>query len=346
MKIRCDERQEFCLRRLAALQFPGSIDNYGTKLPIHLLQQRSGDRQRLRFSDAVYDYDLKGAQYEYEGVFYDSIDDMVMGVLGISDFSEDEMAAVNEQREFRGELGFYPYEKFIDLGPDEYKWAHANEQDYLNAYEVDESEVYVYPEPSEFETLAIGFTHQALEDVKKDVENHIYYDVRTYAMCGERFGRSEGSGDYYPLMDFLYSTGEAFLADDAESLKIEVLKLLTPQKVKHLYEEHPDDLHQVASISVTDQKKHKEVVMDVMAQGSMVSNPKGNKYPVIEKRYIRVLRKTEGRGDQVSYYPYPFECDATVEALHDQRRRFDALTPIQRMYFYCVYKTPKTRNNI
>ena len=345
MKIRCDERQEYCLRRMAALQFPGSIENYCTKHPIHLLQQRSSDRQKMRFNDAFYDHNLKGAQYEYEDVFYDSIDEMLKAILNIDGYDEEEIRDYNEQREFRGELGYYPYERFLTLGPDEYQWANANEQDYLNAYDVNEAEVFVYPQSEHFETMAIAFTHQALEDVREDMDNHIFNDTRTYAMCGERFGRSEGSGDYYPLMDFLYSTGEAFLMEDAESMSIEVRKLLSPEQVEQLYDENPEELHQAASILINDKKSHQDVVMDVMVQGNMVSDRRGGKYPVVQKRYVRVLRSSENGETQLSYYPYPFECDGTVKALHDQRHRFDKLTPIQRLYFYCMFKTPRDKTD-
>lgn len=35
-----NETSSYYLKQYAALQFPGSVDNFGTKTPIHLLQQQ------------------------------------------------------------------------------------------------------------------------------------------------------------------------------------------------------------------------------------------------------------------------------------------------------------------
>lgn len=41
------------LKQLAALQFPGSIDNYSTITPIHVLQQQLRSDEDMSLSDAA-----------------------------------------------------------------------------------------------------------------------------------------------------------------------------------------------------------------------------------------------------------------------------------------------------
>lgn len=40
-----NDTSSYYLKQYAALQFPGSVDNFGTKTPIHLLQQQEESEQ-------------------------------------------------------------------------------------------------------------------------------------------------------------------------------------------------------------------------------------------------------------------------------------------------------------
>lgn len=45
--INVSSQSESALKAYAALQFPGSIDNFGTKTPIHMLMQQAEDEDRV-----------------------------------------------------------------------------------------------------------------------------------------------------------------------------------------------------------------------------------------------------------------------------------------------------------
>lgn len=58
-----NDTSSYYLKQYAALQFPGSVDNFGTKTPIHLLQQQEESEHSVSLREACdSDYDLDGAQ--------------------------------------------------------------------------------------------------------------------------------------------------------------------------------------------------------------------------------------------------------------------------------------------
>ena len=92
------------LKQLAALQFPGSIDNYSTITPIHVLQQQLRSDEDMSLSDAANSgYTLgEGTRfYDNEGNGYDSISKLVMDAIGIcSDEEVQEYNIENPERPF------------------------------------------------------------------------------------------------------------------------------------------------------------------------------------------------------------------------------------------------------
>lgn len=81
-----NETSSYYLKQYAALQFPGSVDNFGTKTPIHLLQQQEESEHSVSLREACdSDYDLDGAQFLFEGATYDSVTDLVKDNLCLDD---------------------------------------------------------------------------------------------------------------------------------------------------------------------------------------------------------------------------------------------------------------------
>lgn len=69
--INVSSQSESALKAYAALQFPGSIDNFGTKTPIHMLMQQADSEHQLVLTDACdSDCDLDGAQFDYLGTIW------------------------------------------------------------------------------------------------------------------------------------------------------------------------------------------------------------------------------------------------------------------------------------
>lgn len=74
-----NDTSSYYLKQYAALQFPGSVDNFGTKTPIHLLQQQEESEHSVSLREACdSDYDLDGAQFLFEGATYDSVTPAVL----------------------------------------------------------------------------------------------------------------------------------------------------------------------------------------------------------------------------------------------------------------------------
>lgn len=84
--VKVDPQNGWYLKRFAALQFEGSVDNFGTKTPIHLLQQQEESERSVSLREACdSDYDLDGAQFLFEGATYDSVTDLVKDNLCLDD---------------------------------------------------------------------------------------------------------------------------------------------------------------------------------------------------------------------------------------------------------------------
>lgn len=47
-----NDTSSYYLKQYAALQFPGSVDNFGTKTPIHLLQQQEESEHSVSLREA------------------------------------------------------------------------------------------------------------------------------------------------------------------------------------------------------------------------------------------------------------------------------------------------------
>lgn len=105
-----NDTSSYYLKQYAALQFPGSVDNFGTKTPIHLLQQQEESEHSVSLREACdSDYDLDGAQFLFEGATYDSVTDLVKDNLCLDD--EESIQKYNEHPRFDP---FIPYEELVD----------------------------------------------------------------------------------------------------------------------------------------------------------------------------------------------------------------------------------------
>lgn len=105
-----NDTSSYYLKQYAALQFPDSVDNFGTKTPIHLLQQQEESEHSVSLREACdSDYDLDGAQFLFEGATYDSVTDLVKDNLCLDD--EESIQEYNEHPWFDP---FIPYEELVD----------------------------------------------------------------------------------------------------------------------------------------------------------------------------------------------------------------------------------------
>lgn len=106
--INVNPQSESALKAYAALQFPGSIDNFGTKTPIHLLMQQADSEHSLVLTDACdSDCDLDGAQFDYLGTIYDTVSELVKDRLGLQ--TDEDVAKFNKNNS----APFVSYEKLF-----------------------------------------------------------------------------------------------------------------------------------------------------------------------------------------------------------------------------------------
>ena len=81
------KKQQHYLKQLAALQFPGSIDNLSTRMPIYALEQQLPKDDTMKLDDAVIEgQDIEYSKfYDEDGCSYSSVSELVEVQLGLDD---------------------------------------------------------------------------------------------------------------------------------------------------------------------------------------------------------------------------------------------------------------------
>lgn len=96
------------LKRFAALQFEGSVDNFSTNMPIHVLEQQLPKEDTMKLDDAV----IEGQEIDYsrfydeKGNEYSSVSELVQTRLGLDDDD-----AIQEYNKENPSLPYIPYER-------------------------------------------------------------------------------------------------------------------------------------------------------------------------------------------------------------------------------------------
>lgn len=330
----------YYLKQYAALQFPGSVDNFGTKTPIHLLQQQEESEHNLVLTDACdSDCDLVGAQFDYLGTVYDTVSALVKDRLDLQ--TDEDVAKFNENNS----TPFVSYEKLFgsyDVEDNDMQRifdAHslANEADYVNMYtpftDISSSEVLVHLPSSAFETMGVSFTHQGIERYRDSIDNHLFRKHRCYVACGEGYGRE--AGDYYPIMNFIRDAGEQLLVQDLENFDVKVMELASDDEVADFYCEHPHKLFRAAYIKVSEKDTIGKCYsrLYVFCSGHVETFSDGSSFPVCDSHYVKVVK--EGKEYKV---PYPFDCNRYTEELNKKPNEKERLTPAQRLFFWTEHK--------
>lgn len=334
--VKVDPQNGWYLKRFAALQFEGSVDNFSTNMPIHVLEQQLPKDDTMKLDDAV----IEGQDFDYSKFYdergneYSSVSELVQTLLDLDD--DDSIQEYNEENP---DLPYIPYEKLREMDKKdipELLLSVADEADYVDAYkevsDIESWNVEVTPMSNNYETMGFAFTHQGLKEYEKSIDNHIFHFCRTYAYAGEQHNRREG--DFYPIMEFLHSAGEQLLVDDLKRFDVKVMELATAEEVENLYRTAPNEPHQAAYIKVMDRKTdtvYSRIYVFCAGQEEKCLN--GDTYLSNKQHYVLVKK-----GDDTYKVPYPFDCDRTVEALNRKNSEEEALTAAQRLFFWTEYK--------
>lgn len=334
--VKVNPQNGWYLRRFAALQFEGSVDNFSTNMPIHVLEQQLPKDDTMKLDDAV----IEGQDFDYSKFYdergneYSSVSELVQTLLDLDD--DDSIQEYNEENP---DLPYIPYEKLREMDKKdipELLLSVADEADYVDAYkevsDIESWNVEVTPMSNNYETMGFAFTHQGLKEYEKSIDNHIFHFCRTYAYAGEQHNRREG--DFYPIMEFLHSAGEQLLVDDLKRFDVKVMELATAEEVENLYRTAPNEPHQAAYIKVMDRKTdtvYSRIYVFCAGQEEKCLN--GDTYLSNKQHYVLVKK-----GDASYEVPYPFNCDKTVEALNRKNSKEKTLTATQRLFFWAEYK--------
>jgi hypothetical protein len=335
--VKVDPQNGWYLKRFAALQFEGSVDNFSTNMPIHVLEQQLPKDDTMKLDDAV----IEGQDFDYSKFYdergneYSSVSELVQTLL---DLDDDE--SIQEYNEENPDLPYIPYEKLREMDkkdiPELLLSVAGDEADYVDAYkevtDIESWNVEVTPMSNNYETMGFAFTHQGLKEYEKSIDNHIFHFCRTYAYAGEQHNRREG--DFYPIMEFLHSAGEQLLVDDLKRFDVKVMELATAEEVENLYRTAPNEPHQAAYIKVMDRKTdtvYSRIYVFCAGQEEKCLN--GDTYLSNKQHYVLVKK-----GDDTYKVPYPFDCDKTVEALNKKSEKEETLTAAQRLFFWTEYK--------
>lgn len=254
--VKVDPQNGWYLKRFAALQFEGSVDNFSTNMPIHVLEQQLPKDDTMKLDDAI----IEGQDFDYNKFYdergneYSSVSELVQTLLDLDD--DDSIQEYNKENP---DLPYIPYEKLQEMDKKdipELLLSVADEADYVDAYkektDIESWNVEVTPMSNNYETMGFAFTHQGLKEYEKSIDNHIFHFCRTYAYAGEQHNRREG--DFYPIMEFLHSAGEQLLVDDLKRFDVKVMELATAEEVENLYRTVPNEPYQAAYIKVMDRK--------------------------------------------------------------------------------------------
>ena len=335
--VKVDPQNGWYLKRFAALQFEGSVDNFGTNMPIHVLKQQLPKEDTVKLDDAVIEgQDIDYSKfYDEKGNEYSSVSELVQTLLGLDDDD-----AIQEYNKENPDLPYIPYEKLRDMDKKdvpEMLSSTVDEADYVDAYKevthVASYHVEVTPMSNNYEAMGFAFTHQGLKEYEKSIDNHIFYPCRCYAHAGEKFGRE--AGDFYPIMEFLHSAGEQLLREDIRRYDIKPAVIRTEEEMHEFYRTQPDEMILAALVEVDDKVTGKRYCsIRVWCSGHEVKTQSKGSYYVLNKHYLTV-----NKDDMVATYPYPFSCDDGANTLLEAKDT-DILTPVERLFLWTEYKNP------
>lgn len=188
--IKLTEEQEKFLRIFASKQFNGSKDNVETHHPLHLVQT-----QYEQVVDPVYEGPdvTKFVCCDDDYTEYASAHDLIMGYWdNCSSGCPIEIVSFEEA---------YAQDRFIDVNGEEQ--VIVDEDDYLEAYGIDEKTYYKLNISYKYRTIAVFFI---LDEAKRYIEyqGHNLVKPRTYTI-GAGYANK---GEYHHFWELLFDIGQ------------------------------------------------------------------------------------------------------------------------------------------
>ena len=339
--VTIDPQNGWYLKQYAALQFEGSIDNFSTRLPIHVLEEQCRSDTSMRLDDAISEYiELDTAKlYDGDNNDYDTVSELIQTRL---DLDDDE--AIAKHNSDPSLCPFIPYEDLMKMEknerPEQLQYV-SDEAEYVDAYSDETglfaSSVTVIPMTNHYTPIGYAFTHQALEEYKDEVDNHIFNPFRFYAHAGEERS-SHRVGDYYPIMESILNIGEQLLRQDLRRYDVQSLFIRTPDEMDNFFRTQPNEMILAGYLEVVDKVSNKFYSkIRIWCCGHEETYGEGKKYISVTKHYLTV-----DKGDGIATFPYPFSCDGSTEQFFKENNGL--LSPAERLFCWTEYKNPNPIN--
>lgn len=323
MNINLSEKERFYLRRYAALQFPGSVDNYSTRNPIHFLEEKAGEYIPVPM-DEFGDDEVALIEYGYDNSYH-SVEELVADALCLDCHNDEEIKVYNKEAAENAEIQFITFEKAQEDGHiPGFENTIYDVEDYLKAYGIDTDEVSFYRLPDSFEVKAISFTHKGAEEMEQDMANHISRPTRFYAF-------TTCDGDFPVMMNFMYRVGKAALDEETEGYKSDTIFQMSENEIRENLQQNPNKSFDAAKFNIgfpapraIGDVEVKQVCLTVTIKGT-IREIYGNSFPIAT---ISVKLDAQAFHKECQY---PFECDRYLEALKKDEN-------IITMFNYIMYR--------
>lgn len=325
MNFMLTEKESFYLRRYAALQFPGSIENYSTRHPIHFLEEKSDDKIPVSASDFNTGEIVCVENETYPGGTYASVEELIGDTIGLDIQDSNAILEYNENAKANDKPQFVTFEKAMMncTIPGVHQPVYDME-DYLSAYGLEPDYITFYRAPDAWDVKGISFTHKGAKEVKDEISNHLFRETRFYA-----FTTTEN--DFPVMMNLLYKLGLAELAKETSGYNVKTLFHLSKDEITEKLAKEPHQNFAAAKFEIVfpEQRsvqgtKTNRVTITVSMSG-MIKHLYKTDVPLCK---INVATDTpEGIHMEC---PYPFECDRFLEAI---QKKDDILT----LFNYAMY---------
>ena len=190
LNVTINPQNGWYLKRFAALQFEGSVDNFDSNMPIHVLKQQLPEEDTMKLDDAIIEgQDIDYSKfYDERGNEYSSVSELVQTLLDLDD--DDSIQEYNKENP---DLPYIPYEKLREMDKKdipELLLSVADEADYVDAYE-EVTHIASWNEEvthlsNNYETMGFAFTHQGLKRVREVHRQPYLLSVLLSCTCGRK----------------------------------------------------------------------------------------------------------------------------------------------------------------
>lgn len=233
MSINFTENEKKYLKRMAALQFNGSKENYSTRHPIHFLQEQSDEYNEVAFNDYD-DFRDEIVKIDYcacdDFESYETVEELVANHLGLDCADREAITDFNTKAKENKEPLFVSYDEAAEKGISGVENAICDLHDYLLAYGLEPQCVSLYKYANAWEVKAVSFTHKGAVELREKLDNHIFRPTRYYRGTGTVV---TPTSDAYKLKN--YSTVNM----DNNATIVDIVKLTKYSQV--LDTEHSDE---------------------------------------------------------------------------------------------------------